>query len=153
MNRIKNITVVIFPVLLLTFADFAFCLESEGKEDVEKKEKVVKLLNINNTPKLHQEVFLRSLDANQRISSKDKELYSRFATQESLLEALTPVYVEHLTEEEIDAMIAFYSSPIGKSIIAKQLAILKASGKALLSWHMGIAAKVKSEKARIAAGK
>lgn len=152
MNKIrKNLTAGIFIVLFLTFVDVTIYSESKGKEDTEKEARAAKLLTINEIGKLHQEVFLKSLEADQRISSKDKEIYSRFATQESLLKALIPVYAEHLSEEEIDAMITFYSTPLGKSIIAKQLGILKASSKALLSWHMEIAAKVKSEKARIAA--
>ena len=35
------------------------------------------------------------------------------------------LYVKHYTEEELKAMIEFYKSPVGQSIIAKQGAVME----------------------------
>ena len=57
------------------------------------------------------------------------------------------------TEEELDAMIDFYSSKVGQSIVKKSLPVVKELRKANMLWGMQISASVSSEKARIAAGK
>lgn len=64
-----------------------------------------------------------------------------------------PVYLEKYSEEELDAMIAFYSSTAGQSIVRKSLPVVMDLRKASMQWGMQISAKVNSEKARLAAEK
>jgi uncharacterized protein len=42
---------------------------------------------------------------------------------EDLLQAMEPVYAKHFTRGDVDAMIAFYSTPAGKKMLAEMPAI------------------------------
>jgi uncharacterized protein len=47
-----------------------------------------------------------------------------------MLEATIPVYQHHLTKSDLDAMVAFYSSPIGQKILHEQPAMVQESMEA-----------------------
>ncbi len=47
-----------------------------------------------------------------------------------MLEATVPVYQRHLTKGDLDAMIAFYSSPVGQKILQEQPAMVQESMEA-----------------------
>ena len=47
-----------------------------------------------------------------------------------MLEATIPVYQRHLTKADLDAMVAFYSSPVGQKILHEQPAMVQESMEA-----------------------
>lgn len=47
-----------------------------------------------------------------------------------MLEATIPVYQRHLTKADLDAMIAFYGSPVGQKILREQPAMVQESMEA-----------------------
>ena len=47
-----------------------------------------------------------------------------------MLEATIPVYQRHLTKADLDAMIVFYSSPVGQKILREQPAMVQESMEA-----------------------
>ena len=47
-----------------------------------------------------------------------------------MLEATIPVYQHHLTKSDLDAMVAFYSSPVGQKILHEQPAMVQESMEA-----------------------
>ena len=117
-----------------------------------KKEKAMKVLAISGAAQTYVEALIEGIKK-APIPFEDKELYCRFATSESIMNYFIPVYMEKYTEEELDAMIDFYSSKVGQSIVRKSLPVVKELRKANMLWGMQISASVSSEKARIAAGK
>ncbi|HCE45666.1 MAG TPA: hypothetical protein DET40_19155 [Lentisphaeria bacterium] len=117
-----------------------------------KKEKAQKVLEISGVVQSYVEALLEGV-RHSSVSPEDRELYCKFATSESLMEYFISVYTEGYTEQELDAMIAFYSTPEGKSIVRKSLAVVRELRKASMQWGMSISAKVNTEKARIAAEK
>ena len=52
------------------------------------------------------------------------------AAMKEMLEATIPVYQKHLTKADLDAMIAFYSSPVGQKILQEQPAMVQESMEA-----------------------
>lgn len=54
------------------------------------------------------------------VSKKGLNQLREIANPEHLTERLAPIWEEHYSEEELDALIAFYSSPIGKKYIRTQ---------------------------------
>jgi len=52
------------------------------------------------------------------------------AAIKEMLEATIPVYQKHLTKADLDAMIAFYSSPVGQKILQEQPAMVQESMEA-----------------------
>ncbi|MFK7936039.1 MAG: DUF2059 domain-containing protein [Saprospiraceae bacterium] len=55
---------------------------------------------------------------------------------------LVPVYMEHHTEAEIDGMIAFYESEIGKKMVEKTPQIMQQSMQIGQQWGMEMGAKI-----------
>ena len=49
----------------------------------------------------------------------------------SLMERLAPIFAERLTIEELEALIAFYETPMGQSIVRKQVQIGMEQGVAM----------------------
>ncbi|MFZ3201119.1 MAG: DUF2059 domain-containing protein [Candidatus Acidiferrales bacterium] len=60
------------------------------------------------------------------------------APVDEMLDAMEPVYAKHFTKGDIDAMVAFYSTPTGKKVIAELPAIaaegMQASSGILREW-------------------
>jgi hypothetical protein len=52
------------------------------------------------------------------------------AAIKEMLEATIPVYQRHLTKADLDAMVAFYSSPAGQKILREQPAMVQESMEA-----------------------
>lgn len=58
------------------------------------------------------------------------------------IEMYIPIYQKHFTDAEIDELIAFYNSPIGKKFVAKTPYITSESMAAGQEWGMKVATKV-----------
>jgi len=52
------------------------------------------------------------------------------ATINEMLEATIPVYQRHLSKADLDAMVSFYSSPVGQKILREQPAMVQESMQA-----------------------
>ena len=52
------------------------------------------------------------------------------AAMNEMLEATIPVYQRHLTKADLDAMVAFYASPVGQKILHEQPAMVQESMEA-----------------------
>jgi hypothetical protein len=52
------------------------------------------------------------------------------AAMREMLEATVPVYQRHLSKSDLDAMVAFYSSPVGQKILHEQPAMVQESMQA-----------------------
>lgn len=153
--NVKFLTVTLFALSLfftLSFTLIAGEAQNPIKDKEGKKEKAMKVLKISGSAQTYVEALLEGIKQ-APITYEDKELYSKFATSDGIIDYFIPVYMEKYTEEELDAMIDFYSSPAGQSIVRKSLPVVIELRKASMQWTMQISAKVNSEKARIAAEK
>lgn len=54
------------------------------------------------------------------------------------LKAMVPVYDEHFTESEIEKMIAFYESPVGKKLSRLTPVITRKSTRIIRNWMRGL---------------
>jgi hypothetical protein len=61
-------------------------------------------------------------DAEQRMDKTFDATLEKMPIEE-LLQAMVPVYQRHLSESDVKAMIAFYSTPTGKKVLAEMPAI------------------------------
>lgn len=73
-----------------------------------------------------------------------KDLETEFSNTsiDDLVTMLAPVYEKHLTEADLNEVIKFYSSPIGKKLAEKTPAIMEESMQAGQTWGQGVAQKV-----------
>jgi len=63
-----------------------------------------------------------SEDELARMDKESEEIANNFPVDE-IMEDMIPVYQKHLTKKDVDAMIAFYSSPTGKKLLREMPAI------------------------------
>jgi hypothetical protein len=61
---------------------------------------------------------------------------------EDLVDLLVPIYEKYLTEADMDGLIAFYLSPVGKRFVEKKQAIMADSMKAGQAWGARLAEEV-----------
>ncbi len=54
-------------------------------------------------------------DAEERINKMTQDMFKNFPVDD-LIQAMIPVYQKHFTKGDIDAVVAFYSSPVGPEI-------------------------------------
>jgi hypothetical protein len=76
-------------------------------------------------------------DAEARINKMVQDMYKNFPVDD-LIQAMIPVYQRHFTKGDIDAVVAFYSSPAGQKFLSEMPAITQESMQA----SMGIAQKM-----------
>lgn len=56
--------------------------------------------------------------AEERLNALYTKITSHMPTEE-LLQSMAPIYAKHFTKNDINAIITFYSSPVGKKMIAE----------------------------------
>ncbi|PTL75491.1 DUF2059 domain-containing protein [Vitiosangium sp. GDMCC 1.1324] len=69
------------------------------------------------------------------------EKFREVAEEESIVDLLVPVYMKHLSEEDLDAAIAFHESPAGKRFLAAQPRLLEEAKEIGEQWGMNLAEK------------
>lgn len=77
-----------------------------------------------------------------------QEFWDRFVASvdpEELEELVVPIYVEHLTVEEMEASIDFYRTEVGQSILRKMPVVMAESIEAGQRWGMELAQRAMEE--------
>lgn len=107
-----------------------------------KQEKIRQLLVLMDSARQGEQAVDMMIETMKPMSSETPdefwaELKKSIAVDE-LMNLIAPIYDEHLTEKEIDDLIAFYSSPSGRSYVQKQPAIMQESFAAGQEWGVKI---------------
>jgi len=87
-----------------------------------------------------------SLD--KQAATLPPEYVKRFkaaADAKAFEDMFVPIYAKNFTEEELDAIIAFYESPAGKKLVKKRMKIQKEAGAAGAAWAMKTGTKIMAE--------
>jgi hypothetical protein len=63
----------------------------------------------------------------------------------TLIQGLVPVYDKHFTHTEIQGLIEFYKSPLGKKLLEKQPIIMKESYQVGEQWGEGVVEKMQEK--------
>ena len=150
-GRFQKFT-MFFLFLSLFFSLLGGDVQNPVSANTGKKEKAIKVLEISGAIQTYVDALLEGIKK-MPLPFEDKELYAKFATSDSIMDHFIPVYMERYTDEELDAMISFYSSPAGQSIVKKSLLVVIELRKAGAQWGIQVSARVNLEKARIATGK
>lgn len=122
---------------------------SAGQEGAEKKQsakeqKVRKLLELTGAASMGNQVMDAMLDQFNKIPNLPEGFIAKFrelASGQDLLGQVIPIYMKHLDEESLDALIAFYQTDAGKKFIKAQPAIMKESMELGQKWGQELAMK------------
>ena len=89
----------------------------------EKRNLVIKMLEVTEAKKNHELViqsYVERFSENPVMNTDEFKTYFQEAMAwDELIEPMMSIYVESYTEEELQAIVKFFGSPIGKSFIKK----------------------------------
>jgi len=143
-------------LMLMLFVGIFFISGNVNAQTPEYSKKVKTLLELTGTEENFQMV-VDQLVAQMQMSRTDvpAEIWAGLKREmkktsiDDLVKLLAPVYNKHLTEKDLDGIIAFYQTPIGKKYGEKMPAITKDSMMAGQKWGMELGAQLaKSLKAK-----
>ncbi|MEM8506098.1 MAG: DUF2059 domain-containing protein [Cyanobacteria bacterium P01_D01_bin.1] len=108
--------------------------------------KVEELLSITDTEALNLQVMESMVDQfRQVITDVPDDWWDRFLDKIDYAELnrlVIPIYAQHFTIEELDAIIAFYKTPAGQTVLEKMPSVLQDSMLVGQQWGMEIARQV-----------
>jgi hypothetical protein len=100
--------------------------------DPEKQKAIRTLLELSGVIEVMKDAVNTTIDqigaVNPDIPAEFlKRLKARFKPEELVIRMI-PVYDKHFTKDEINQLIAFYQTPVGRKMVASQLSIQRESG-------------------------
>jgi uncharacterized protein len=108
-----------------------------------KRAKALLLMEMTGAGELGVQVLNQMLPNLKAMVPKAPEsFWQEFMTEvrpESLVELIVPVYTKHFDESDLDELIRFYSTPVGRKMIEKTPAIAADSMTAGQQWGTEIA--------------
>lgn len=146
-----------FRFLVVLTLVFAWTLAAGQPASAQgKAEKVQELLAITQTESLLQSLLPALLQQQRQAMSRlrpdipDKVwtkvlAVAEEAFRESLkdfIEAIVPIYERNFSEEEIDGMLTFYRTPVGRSVVKKLPRVTQESMIAGQQWGMAVGQEV-----------
>lgn len=133
----KNIIIAIL-LSVITLKGF---LQSNNKT-----ENIRKLLELTGAGKLGIQMMNQFFSSfKTTYSSVPEEFWSEFKKEvnaDALIDLIIPIYDKYFTEEDLNQLIQFYNSPIGKKVIESQPLILQESMLAGQAWGSELSKKV-----------
>ena len=127
--------------LLICGSAYSIFAQSETKT-----KKIRQMLELNGSTNASAQVMKTMLGSFEKMYPKvDKKIWEEFAKEiktDDLIELVIPVYDKYYTEEDVDQLIVFYNSPIGKKVAETLPAISQESMVAGQAWGKQIAEKV-----------
>lgn len=133
--------------ILITFLICGFSIAASSQTSTTTKtEKIKQLLEMSGSAKLGVQVANSMISSFQKsFTNVDKKFWEEFAKEikaEELINLIIPIYDKHYTEEDIDQLISFYNSPIGKKMVETLPVISQESMTAGQAWGREIGEKV-----------
>jgi len=85
--------------------------QEKQKESAQKKELILKLLEVNLVRNNMQKIFNQIIE---QAPAETQEQLRKILIPDEIIERLIPLYSKYYTSEEIQDLINFYTSPTGK---------------------------------------
>ena len=130
----------------LAFTCLVCCLCTISYSQASKKEKIEKLLDVTGSGKMGAQVVQSLVPSFQRahpdVPQQFWDDFAKAVKPEDLVALMVPIYDKYYTEEDIDQIIAFYNTPVGKKMISTTPMVMQESMAAGQAWGKQLAAKV-----------
>ena len=143
-------TSIIFTILLVACASG----QTSQAEDAHKHAATRQLMQVVGTAGLLQQILDQTIDlqvATMRRLRPDisDSFWDRFTSEfkqdanpQELIDLMVPIYEKHFSQDEIEQLVSFYSSPLGKKISTTLPAIQSESLEAGKEWGATIAKRL-----------
>ena len=133
-------------LLLIVVLGITFSLFSQVNT---KHEKVLKMIEISGSSRLGEQVAKTLINSIKgSYANVPSEFWDNFAKEikaDDLRELVIPIYEKYYSEEDIDNLIVFYSSPTGQKMIQVAPMIMQESISVGQAWGEKIGTKVIEE--------
>lgn len=130
-------------LLITSFVLVSFLANAQ---DNSKREKIKHLLELTGSGKLGMQVMDQMMSSfKNSYSTVKQEFWDNFRKEinaNDIENLILPVYDKYYTETDIDQLITFYNSPIGKKMINTMPLVMQESMKAGQNWGREIDEKV-----------
>ncbi|MFL9831472.1 DUF2059 domain-containing protein [Flavobacterium sp. ST-87] len=126
----------------------SFCILSlsANAQNTSKTEKINQLMELMGSGKMAIQMMNQMMESFKSSYSKVNDTFWEDFKKEIKAEDITnmiiPIYDKYYTESDIDQLIAFYNSPIGKKMIATMPQVMQESMVAGQAWGKQISEKV-----------
>src|SRR4051812_7850401 len=113
----------LLAVAILFSSTLVYSQTSTSQAPTPKQQKIAKMIELVGTKKLMESMKV-TLKDNFVKAYPDKggvfwdEFFGEMSVN-SLINMIIPIYDKHFTEEDINGLVAFYESPLGKKTIEK----------------------------------
>ena len=113
------------------------------------KESIEKLMQVTGAGNLGQQMLAQMLPAMQQMIPDAPPEFWQSVQQEinidEMVAMVVPIYQKHLSEEDIQSMLAFFASPAGKKLISVQPVIMQESMQKGQLWGQQVFMRVKQK--------
>lgn len=130
-------------LIILSFCVLSLSANAQSNS---KNEKIKQLLELSGSGKMGIQVMNQMMNSFKSSYSKAKEdFWAEFKKEikpEDIENMIIPIYDKYYTEEDVDQLIIFYNSPIGKKMISTMPQVMQESIIAGQAWGKQISEKV-----------
>jgi len=133
-------------LLILSFCVLSI---SANAQSTSKSQKINQLLELTGSGKMAIQMMNQMMNNFKTNHSKaSEEFWEDFKKEvkaEDLTNMIIPIYDKHYTESDIDQLITFYNSPIGKKMISTMPQVMQESMIAGQAWGKQISEKIQAK--------
>ena len=111
-------------------------------------EKILEYLRLTNTGVMSREMLEAMFRPMRTAGLSDAlwdELITELVNDTSLIDRMVPVYKKYFSEAEMDALLAFYETPVGKKFLAVQGPIQRELLPVSQAWGMEVTQRVQQK--------
>ena len=135
-----------FILLLSSFSIYAQNSTTTAGPESAKIKNIRKIMALTGSGKLGIQVMQNMVNTfKTTYPNVDPSFWDDFMKEvkpDDLVNMVIPVYDRNFTDEEIDGMLAFYSSSVGQKVLAKLPVVLQESMEAGKSWGQELSQKI-----------
>jgi uncharacterized protein len=134
----RLVPVLLASLLTVALASPGSAQAGTGAPPRAKEAAIRELLELTGAGKLGQQVVLQLVPALKASMPQLPEAFWTSFTQdvnpEEMVDLVVPIYAAHFTSEEIEQLVVFYKSPIGRRVTAELPVVMQESMAAGQQW-------------------
>ena len=140
LTKLKGLKMKV-PILLLTLAYFTFGAHAESKASRESVEQLMVLTDVSKMMETMQgqvSNMFNNMATQMNISDEERPAFQKYMgkldvlfkeqmTWQQFKDPMISVYLKHFNQKEVDGLIAFYQSEVGRSMTQKMPLVMQDS--------------------------
>ena len=143
--RVMRKPLAVFAAVL-ALATLAGAPSASGQANKEAKvRKLIELTGGEDLAKQMLDSMMSEISKSPDLPPGFAEKFRELAMKEDIVSMYVPIYVKHVQDADLDAAIAFYSTPSGKRFVKAQPAILQESMAVGQQWGERLGKKAMEE--------